>query len=463
MSDLPNNWQEVAFTDVFDVNGGTQPPKSQFISEPKEGYIRLLQIRDFGAKPVPTYVPDTGKLRTCKKDDVLIARYGASIGRIVTGMEGAYNVALAKVNVPDNIDKKFAEWVLKSHIFQNMISSFQRTAQNGFNKTDLAGIRIPLPPLTEQNRMVAKLDVLFGELESLKSRLANIPELLKNFRQAVLTQAVTGKLTAEWRESKDLVGVEINEVLNENYALADLPTNWKHSVISELGLVKGGKRLPKGEELVIEDTGFPYIRARDLKQGTVLTDNMMFLNQSTQEKISRYIVSAGDLYITIVGAKIGDAGIIPLSMNGANLTENAAKITELNGAVFNEYLSLWLRSKICQQNIQRTIMSAAQGKLALTRIKELPVYMPPKKEQEEIVRRVEGLFAQASAIEEKYKALKERITELPQAILAKAFRGELVEQLPTDGDAKELLEEIKLLKEKLELEKKNARKKARVK
>lgn len=134
-------------------------------------------------------------------------------------------------------------------------------------------------------------------------------------------------------------------------------------------------------------------------------------------------------------------------MNGANLTENAAKITDLKH-VKSKYLSIWLRSEISQKNIQETIMSAAQGKLALTRIKLLPVYLPPISEQQEIVRRVESLFARADAIEGRYAALKEQIEVLPQAILAKAFRGELVEQVAAEGDARELLREIEGLRGK---------------
>jgi type I restriction enzyme S subunit len=94
---LPKDWKIVRLGDVIDIQGGSQPPKDEFIYEPREGYVRLLQIRDFGEKPQPTYVPKTKVTKFCTKQDIFIARYGASLGRIVTGMEGAYNVALAKV------------------------------------------------------------------------------------------------------------------------------------------------------------------------------------------------------------------------------------------------------------------------------------------------------------------------------------------------------------------------------
>jgi hypothetical protein len=96
-ADLPSDWKIVKLGDVIDIQGGSQPPKEEFIYEPREGYVRLLQIRDFGEKPQPTYVPKNKVTKFCRKEDIFIARYGASLGRIVTGMEGAYNVALAKV------------------------------------------------------------------------------------------------------------------------------------------------------------------------------------------------------------------------------------------------------------------------------------------------------------------------------------------------------------------------------
>ena len=115
---LPEGWVNSKFTDLMDVQGGTQPPKSEFIPEAQNGYIRLLQIRDFGKKPVPTYIPETKKLKTCREEDLLIGRYGASLGRICTGHAGAYNVALAKVIYPHEFERSFIRYYLESEIFQ---------------------------------------------------------------------------------------------------------------------------------------------------------------------------------------------------------------------------------------------------------------------------------------------------------------------------------------------------------
>ena len=102
--DIPLNWVWVKHNDVISVIGGAQPPKSNFKSTPQEGYVRLYQIRDYGTSPVPVYIPIEMAQKTTKKGDVLLARYGASLGKVFFAEEGAYNVAMAKAELKyDNI------------------------------------------------------------------------------------------------------------------------------------------------------------------------------------------------------------------------------------------------------------------------------------------------------------------------------------------------------------------------
>lgn len=316
-------------------------------------------------------------------------------------------------------------------------------------KSTFEEIELPLPPLPEQHRIVTQLDALLGRVAQVHERLERLPDLLQQFRQSVLARAVSGELTADWREgNSDLEKVNILkkdkkaiEDSADKYVLFELPEKWAWVKIKDIGDVKGGKRLPKGESLVTTDTGFPYIKAGNLKSGTVIEEGIEFLLPDIQKKISRYIVEAGDVYITIVGACIGDSGVIPEKYDGANLTENACKICNRSG-VLSHYLSIWLRSPFCQGFIKETIMSGAQGKLALGRVKMIPIPLPSEKEQQEIVRRVESLLALADRIEVRYEELWAKVELLPQAILAKAFRGELVPQEAGDEPAGVLLERI---------------------
>ena len=153
---------KVSLTDICDFQGGTQPPKDEWIDQPAQGYVRMLQIRDFtqSDKNYIEYVKDTGKLKTCIEDDILIGRYGASIGKILTGLAGAYNVAIVKT-IPDEkvVSKKYLYWYLNSQYFQRFISNVgSRAAQAGFNKNDLGAAQIPLVDKERQEEICEVLE-----------------------------------------------------------------------------------------------------------------------------------------------------------------------------------------------------------------------------------------------------------------------------------------------------------------
>ncbi len=159
--DIPNTWIWVRHNDLFDISGGSQPPKSKFIEREKEGYIRLFQIRDYGSNPQPIYIPLSTASKISQKGDILLARYGASLGKVFYAEYGAYNVALAKV-IPlyesRLIFQKYIFLYYCSSIYQNEIVNRSRCAQAGFNKEDLNSLLFPLPPLSEQYRIVEKYE-----------------------------------------------------------------------------------------------------------------------------------------------------------------------------------------------------------------------------------------------------------------------------------------------------------------
>lgn len=183
------------FGDIFDFQGGSQPPKDTFIYEPQENYIRLLQIRDFGENEVPTYVSKDSVTKFCTKDDVMIARYGASLGRILMGMEGAYNVALVRMIFDKAlIYHRYVYYLLQTPLFQTPIHMISRSAQNGFNKSDVFPIRLPLAPLNEQRRIVDAIETQFTRLDAAVAALKRAQANLKRYRASVLKAACEGRL-----------------------------------------------------------------------------------------------------------------------------------------------------------------------------------------------------------------------------------------------------------------------------
>ena len=170
---IPESWCCVLHNSIFDISGGAQPAKSEFSEELKPGYIRLYQIRDYGEKPVPIYIPISTASKTTRKGEILLARYGGSLGKVFIAEDGAYNVAMAKVifKYPEIVNKTYAYYYYLSNIYQNKLKSISRTAQAGFNSGELEDMYFPLPPLNEQVRIIEMISSLWKILDSITAEL----------------------------------------------------------------------------------------------------------------------------------------------------------------------------------------------------------------------------------------------------------------------------------------------------
>lgn len=152
-------WPSESLGDVCAFTGGSQPPKSEFIHVEKPGYVRFLQIRDYSSDRHITYIRASSKNRLCKIDDILIGRYGASVGKILTGQAGAYNVAMMKaVPSQERLAKSWLFYFLQSDAFQIPLSAVaDRSAQAGFSREDIYKFLIPMPSLAEQLTISVRL------------------------------------------------------------------------------------------------------------------------------------------------------------------------------------------------------------------------------------------------------------------------------------------------------------------
>lgn len=171
--EIPESWVWCGHNSILDISGGAQPSKNYFETKPKPNYIRLYQIRDYGESPVPVYIPINLASKQTKKGDILLARYGGSLGKVFHAEQGAYNVAMAKVifKFENLIYKEFAYYYYLSDLYQGKLKEISRTAQAGFNSTDFNDMYFPLPPLAEQQRIVQKIEELFSVLDNIQKVL----------------------------------------------------------------------------------------------------------------------------------------------------------------------------------------------------------------------------------------------------------------------------------------------------
>ena len=187
----------VPLTEVVDFIGGSQPPKSQFSDVQKEGYVRLIQIRDYKTDSHIVYVDSVSTKKFCTKDDVMIGRYGPPVFQILRGLDGAYNVALMKA-VPneDVLTKDYLFWFLQSPSIQNyVIGISQRAAgQSGVNKKALEKYLIPVPNKTMQNDIVDKVRQLVDKSRNLEAEVTAEMTSLNQLKASILDSAFKGEL-----------------------------------------------------------------------------------------------------------------------------------------------------------------------------------------------------------------------------------------------------------------------------
>jgi len=326
-------------------------------------------------------------------------------------------------------NNRFLYYYMASSDFSyNVADMIVGTAVPTLSQKKLGAILIPLPPLAEQQRIVAKLDSLFARIEKLKASMERIPQLLKDFRQAVLTQAVTGKLTEEWREGREL-------------------EEWREVTLGEIieGTPKNGAYYPKhlygnGTRIIRIDAFYDgKLKDWDLVQSVSIPD-------SDKET---YGLKEGDILINRVNSieYLGKCMLVQDLPEECIFESNMMRMSLNRDYASPEYIRTFLTSPVGLKELRKNAKHAVnQASINQKDVSSVEVNLPGNIEQQEIVRRVESLFAKADRLEAQYQNLKKDIEQLPHALLAKAFRGELVEQLPTDGDARELLAEIQRLK-----------------
>lgn len=247
-------------------------------------------------------------------------------------------------------------------------------------------------------------------------------------------------------KKKDLVETPISE----DEIPFEIPESWEWVRLGGLCAVKGGKRIPVGENFSESPTNHIYIRVTDMKNHTLVKQSLKYISDKLYEKLKQYTISKDDLYLTIAGT-IGDVGDVPEDFDGMNLTENAVKLAYLQA--YKYYLMYAILSPLVQSQFVDKTKQMAQPKLAIERIKTTMIPLPPINEQHRIVEKLDGLKSlfneYGSANDELTKLNTELPEKLKKSILQEAIMGKLGTQDPNDEPASVLLDRIREEKKQL--------------
>ncbi|EGR0546369.1 restriction endonuclease subunit S [Vibrio cholerae] len=402
---LPEGWD---YTDLASLckfengdRGKNYPSRDAFVASGipviNAGNLDGRKIIEAGLNYIPRERYDilgSGKVR---QGDLLFCLRG-SLGKcaIVSNLsEGAIASSLVIVRPSEALDPNYLLYYFNSPLCSTFIERYNNgAAQPNLSAKSLSKFLIPLTSQKEQKRIVEKLDALLTRIDIAIEHLQESVTL----KNSLLQSALDGQFSA----------------------ITDRMT------IESLAEVKGGKRLPKGEKLSDEETEHPYIRVADFTdKGTIDLSGIKYVSKEIHEQIKRYVISKDDLYISIAGT-IGKTGFVPPELDGANLTENAAKLVIRDKQQLDlSYLYLFTLTSDFSAQAGLATKTVAQPKLALTRLSKIEIPMCSLEEQKSLVSTIEALKSKIHDAEAVLLGKIEDLKSLKASILDSAFKGEL--------------------------------------
>jgi len=456
VGDLPEGWALPSVSDLIEINYGKGLKKSD---------------RKVGSVPVygSNGVVGSHNASLSKGPAIIVGRKG-SVGFVHFSPRPCWPIDTTYyVDNFSGFDPQFLMHALRTLDLADLDTS---TAIPGLNRNDVYDQKIPLPPLNEQGRIAVKVEELLARVNASKERLAKVSMIMKRFRQAVLAAVCSGRLTADWREKnaniepanslferihwnrkwqyieecerakaektrKPRKPTNLDDKLRtENMVeFPTIPSSWIYIPLARVAS-KGTDSIvdgPFGTSINVKedyiDNGVPVVRINNIKAFSFSPNDLRFVSESKFQQLVRHNILPGDVLLTKVGT-VGESCVFPPSFDEALLsTTGSCRIRVDRELADNKYICIYLNS--LKDYLNSIVSESVQPFLNMRVIKNLPTAIPSRDEQNEIVRRVESMFKLADAVEKRVAFATARAKKLTRAILAKAFRGELV---PTEAE-----------------------------
>jgi len=437
------SWERIELRNIANVANGFAF-KSRNFNRSKG--TPLIRIRNVG-----------NNCTECFYDGDYDRRYLVRSGDLIVGMDGDFKLArwrgapgllnqrVCKIDITTNFyDSRFLELVLPGYLSAINEATSSQTVKH-LSSRSIEEIPLPLPPLAEQKRVVAKIETLLSRVNAARERLAKVPIILRRFRQAVLAAACSGRLTEEWhkehsgvsradeivesirRRKMHEVGAKKVERVLEIYKYQEennsekLPPTWRYMTLDKLV-----RSFDYGTSAKSKPTGkVPVLRMGNIQNGRIDWSDLMYTSDSGE--IKKYRLKPGTVLFNrtnspeLVGKTAIYRGEQPAIFAGYLIRVNNEP--ELNP----EYLNCCLNTDYAREYCMTVKTDGvSQSNINAQKLAKFEIPFCSPEEQQEIVYRVEALFKLADAIEKRVAAATMRTDKLTQAVLAKAFRGELV-------------------------------------
>jgi type I restriction enzyme S subunit len=445
---LPVGWTSALLRDILLHRKGKKPKRLE--DARWDGSVPYIDIEAFETGRIRRYAdPDSSVI--VEKDDVVIVWDGARCGHAgkapARGALGSTLMALTSTYLVEG----YLLRILQS-LYEAINTNPRGTGIPHVDPTLFWDLEIPIAPVEEQKRIVAKIEELLPKVNAVRERLIRVKEIMKRFRQSVLSAACSGHITEDWRERQvqNDVGQELldeilakrAERLSENTCMGvdklcrpdrdqlnSLPEGWARASLDQLScLVTSGSR---GWAKHYSAQGPLFIRAQNINRDYLCLDEIAHVNPPADAEGRRTRIEEGDILITITGANVTKSALVKGDIGEGYVSQHVAIVRPVEIQT-GPFLYLWI---ISPSHGRAKLIDDAYGAgkpgLNLSNLKEIAIGLPGLEEQKEIVKRADSLLEQADKIEKRVETELSRTAKMNQAILAKAFRGELI---PTEAE-----------------------------
>jgi type I restriction enzyme, S subunit len=480
---LPKGWIETTLQEVCSVitDGVHKTPNYQESGIP---FISIKNIRPFKFSPETyvRYVSEEDHNEMCKRSnpefgDVVLTKIGTLGYAKRIDWKSKFNIFVGLALL------KPRKVVILSKFLEAMLNSPQINLQciNGANGTGLMtlplvtlrSIKFQLPSLNEQKRIVLKIEELFSKLDNAKDTLQKVKLQLIQYRQSLLKLAFEGKLTEEWREKnlqnydsnenrlkkilekRNELWIKHNESLQKNKRkkylqpqfpnsekFPNLPNSWFWGSFDQISerVTVGHVGTMKNEYV---SSGIPFLRSQNVRTNRFEFTGMKFISKKFHDTLQKSMLKPNDIVVVRSGS-VGTSCVIPLNIKNANCSDLV--IIKQPHGIEPRFGSYYINS-VVETQIKFQKVGIALEHFNTNSVAKLPLPIPTREEQKEIVSQIEQGFSLIENTENITNAMLSQLDTLRSSILKQAFVGKLVPQDDSDESAEKLLERIKTEKQ----------------
>ena len=408
--EIPESWEwckldecSTKITD-FVASGSFASLRENVTYYKEENYAILVRTLDFGHhfKKDLVYTDKHGydflQNSNLIGGELILSNIGASIGKvfIVPKLDKLMTLGPNSILVKtcSEQETKFLYCAFSSHWGWDLLHEISSaTAQGKFNKTDLKNVLIPLPPLAEQQRIIAEVEKWFALIDDLEANKEDLKEYIKQVKSTVLDLAIHGKLVPQ--DPNDEPAIELLKRINPNFKPCDtshyenLPSGWIVSSINDIGVkILNGYAFKSS---IYRESGIKVIRITNVQDGFVCDDDPKYYPTDYANELQKYMLHENDLLMSLTG-NVGRVGFLPKEMLPAALNQRVGCLRGADKILSKDYLYYYLQSNSFKQDCLDSAKGVAQLNISTEWLKEHQIPLPPYGEQLRIVKKISVIF-----------------------------------------------------------------------